>query len=105
VRLDCDMDKRLRQHRTKTAVSTSLIPRLLLHICLHIFRHIAPKLLGKRQLAVVVLVQSDEKSAYLALPNTRTCTTIFVRCCLNLLILHLRIIFYISYQRTMILNG
>jgi hypothetical protein len=36
----------------------------LLHICLHIFRHISQILLGKRQLAVVVFSQSDEKSDF-----------------------------------------
>jgi hypothetical protein len=48
----------LRQHRTKTAC------RLCTSSACISFRHIAPKLLGKRQLAVVVLVQSDEKSDF-----------------------------------------
>ena len=46
----------LRQHRTKT------IYWILYASCLHIFRHIAQKLLDGRQPACVVFVQSDEKS-------------------------------------------
>ena len=50
------MEKKLRQHRTKT------IYWILCMSCLHLFRHIAQFVLARRQPCYVLVVQSDEKS-------------------------------------------
>ena len=50
------MEKKLRQHRTKT------IYWILCMSCLHLFRHIAQFVLARRQPCRVLVVQSDEKS-------------------------------------------
>ena len=50
------MEKKLRQHRTKT------IYWILRMSCLHLFRHIAQFVLARRQPCCVLIVQSDEKS-------------------------------------------